>query len=133
MRLHIGKMMRLDAGVFFPVTVDRTIEPFLGTTTTKPHVGLNIPVSFLVDIIEPLHVAVGTGFQSRFDNFGHDISIPLGFEVGYAIGGKDGPIVDIDPFFRWPLLFLPGAPTGLDKVQAGFFILGVNARAYFYL
>src|SRR5262249_40396847 len=101
--------------------------------TTKPYPVLSIPLQFLVDVIDPLHVAVKTGFAAYFDDFGHSFTIPVGFEVGYALGGSEGPLLDINPFFQWPTLFIPGAQTGLDKVQPGYFEAGVSLRAYFYL
>ena len=128
--LHIGKSARLDAGVFVPITVVGGASVAGTTVAGRALVGLNVPVRFIYDIIEPLHVGARTGLQI-FD-FGHakdSILVPLQIVAGYAIAGKNGPIVDIDPFFGWNALVnttLPG------KADAGGITVGVSVGGFFY-
>ncbi len=124
-RLHIGKIAALDAAVDLPITGQ------------KGHggVGLDIPVAFSFDIIRPLHVGANSGIAiDDFGDAGNTVAIPLGFFGGYAIPSKKGPLLDIDPFFRWPELFTPGVTgAGTDKVNAGNFQVGVEFAGFFYL
>jgi hypothetical protein len=132
MRLHLGKIAALDAAVVVPINAGTKLSGVGASTTTA---GLEIPVAFSIDVIEPvLHVGVNSGFAiDDFDKAGESVAIPIGFFGGYAIPGKKGPLLDIDPFFRWPALFTPGLPGGADKVNAGNFQLGVEVAGFFYL
>jgi hypothetical protein len=55
---------------------------------------------------------------------------------GYAIGGKNGPILDIDPFFQWPFLLTPGSQShGLiaaESTHPGVFTVGVSLGGFLY-
>lgn len=126
-RLHIGKIASLDTGVSVSIAA-----PFKGGSTT---VGMEVPATFLVDIIEPtVHVGVGTGFEIvDFNDAGHSITVPLQFLAGVAVPGKDGPILDIDPFFSFPFFAVPGAPSGADKIVSQFWQTGVAIEGYLYL
>ena len=53
--------------------------------------------------------------------------------AGYAIGGKDGPILDIDPFFRWPTFATPGVEAPGNKINSDKFQVGVELGGFFYL
>jgi hypothetical protein len=127
-RLHLGKSARLDTGVYVPVLVakDAFVSPNL-----KPYPGLKVPVSFLYDVAPTVHFGVTTGFETLFDDFGHDIRIPIGAEWGYAIRGEKGPILDIANFMRFPAMFTPGADR--DKTVPGVYVFGFSARGYLYL
>jgi hypothetical protein len=37
------------------------------------------------------------------------------------------------PFFEWPELLVPGARAGVNAVQPGIWLTGVNFTTYFYL
>lgn len=125
--VHFGTRARLDTGVFLPV------QSFPGTTA----LGVNVPARLAVDIIEPLHVGVSTGFQIAELNppkgvtVGNTAGVPLGIFGGYAIAGDKGPIVDIDPFFTW-LAFISGAP-GITNPDVKDFEVGVAVTGYIYL
>ena len=90
-RGHAGKRVRIDFGVFVPVTASHTTA-----------VGLQLPFAIAVDIAEPVHLGVSSGIMVESVTGPSGIDIPFGVFGGYAIGGKGGPIVDIDPFVRWP-------------------------------
>jgi hypothetical protein len=129
MRFHFGKKAILDLQPGIPI-VDLT-----KTTTT---VGLNVPVRFAYDIIEPLHVGAMTGFGFNFNapapaTVGDSFFIPFGIFGGYAIAAKEGPMLDIDPFFLWPQLFTPATQAGANKANGAFIEVGVNVIYYLYL
>ena len=133
--VHFCTRARLDTGTYLPVQAVRkysgTIDVSYGSVTEG---GVAVPLRFAVDIVEPLHVGVSTGFQIAFDppagSIGDSIGIPLGIFGGYAIAGAKGPIVDIDPFFTW-FQFLSGIPN--SGVDAKDFEIGVAVTGYLYL
>jgi hypothetical protein len=110
-RVHAGHVVRIDFGVYVPVTASYTTEA-----------GVELPFALAINIVEPLHLGVGSGFY--FQSLSNPFSITVPFEVfaGYAIGGKNGPVLDIDPFFRLPDL---GATEN--------FQVGVKVGSFFYL
>ena len=65
--------------------------------------------------------------------------VPLGIFAGYAVGGKNGPILDIDPFFGWPALITPGVETGgtckncPGHFNPGFITVGLALGGFIYL
>jgi hypothetical protein len=129
--IHFGTRARLDTGVFLPVQTVPGIP-----TGNITEVGVNVPVRFAVDIIEPLHVGVSTGFQTAFNppkplTVGDTVGVPLGVFGGYAIAGAKGPIVDIDPFFSW-FQFISGSPA-YSAIDAKDFEVGVAVTGYLYL
>jgi|HubBroStandDraft_2_1064218.scaffolds.fasta_scaffold24458_2 hypothetical protein len=110
----------------------------IGTVGDGAFVGLNVPVRFAYDIIEPVHVGAMTGFGFDFKapnglTVGDTFAIPFGVFGGYALAGKEGPMLDIDPFVLWPNLFTPAAQTGLSKADGSFVEVGVNLTYYLYL
>jgi hypothetical protein len=117
--------MRLDASVGIPIRAGGEVA-----SGSSAAVGLEVPVAFSFDIIEPLHVGVNTGLiVDDFSAAGDTTGIPLGIFGGYAIGDKR-PIVDIDPFFNFFSFITPGSPIGV--AQPGIFTVGVSARGYIY-
>jgi hypothetical protein len=163
-RIHATKQLRMDTGLYTPIqfgsvpgaTVREPTSPFPTSAESTPDnsVGLNIPVSALYDIIEPLHVGISSGFGiSDFSSVRETEAIPLGFFAGYAIAGQDGPIVDIDPFFTFTRFINPGAqsnpelmsgeaaPAGSTGsvgtpaaiIETGGYVLGVSASGFLYL
>jgi hypothetical protein len=128
MHLHFGKKARLDVQPGIPIAN-------VGAGTT---VGLAVPVQFAYDIVEPLHVGAMTGVNVNFvapngATVGDTFAIPAGVFGGYAIAGKDGPMLDIDPFVLWPVLFTPASQTGFGKADGAFVDVGVNVTYYLYL
>ena len=106
-----GDRVRLDYGVFARVTQsqDKTVVA-------------SVPFSLAVDLVPELHFGASTGVVVSPDA----ASLPLGFFAGYTIGGADGPLFEIDPYFRLPG-FLSTAPSD-DRYEAG-----VTLRAFLYL
>jgi hypothetical protein len=137
MHIHIGKPARLDITPTFPIEAGAPgLAPGAGKST---FIGLSVPVQLAVDIIEPLHVGVTTGYSMILNpptgvTVGDNVFIPVGFIAGYAIAGRKGPILDLDPFFLWPELFTPGTSgMGTSKVDSGNYMFGLEATVYLYL
>jgi hypothetical protein len=136
MRLHFSKAAILDVQPTIPISTSGSGQNLAPGGTT---VGLSVPIQFAYDLIEPVfHIGANTGVEMAFNppapvTVGDTFGIPLGVFFGYAVPSKNGPLLDIDPYFRWPALFLPGAPAPLDKVQAGLFQAGVTVTGYIYL
>jgi hypothetical protein len=131
-KLHISKEMSLEAAAYVPLEI--------GTLTGA---GLRVPLAFAYDITEPFHVGVRSGvgilnFAPDKGAIGDGVYVPLGVFAGYAVGGKDGPILDIDPFFTWPALFTPAntaAPglKGTSHVNGGYISVGLSLGGFIYL
>jgi hypothetical protein len=139
-RFHITKEALLFGGVYIPIE-GGSVDPALGGENSFG-VGFRIPVSFAYDIMEPLHVGVTTGvglvsFSAPTNgSVAENLYIPIGAFAGYAIAGKNGPILDIDPFFTWPYLLTPSSEShGLTAAQAtrpGDFSVGVSLGGFLY-
>ena len=134
MHIHLGKPARLDIVPTFPILTGGGTMGVGGTTD----VGFAVPIQLAVDIIEPLHVGVTTGYGMILnppnpETVGNSVFIPVGFIAGYAIAGRKGPVLDLDPMFLWSELFMPGAPAGASKVNSGTYIFGLEATVYLYL
>jgi hypothetical protein len=132
-RYHLGKSLRLDGAAYLPITRASENVGAMNFTTTSvgaSGTGLVIPLSVLYDITEPIHVGVATGFQiGDFSDVGASDGIPLGVFAGYAVAGKDGPILDIDPFFTFSQLFTPGGASGTDS---GSWVVGLQVGGFLY-
>jgi hypothetical protein len=135
MRLHIGKAAALDAAIVLPINAGLGLAGGGPLAKTETTVGLEVPLAFSIDITEPLHVGVSSGISvESFKDAGQTFGIPAGVFAGYAIAGKRGPLLDIDPFFRWPALLTPGTKgAGADKVDGGDFQIGVEIGGFLYL
>ena len=112
-------------------------------------VGLYAPVQLAVQLVDQLHLGFITGLDMTFNpdssnyptpppppdrlRFGDTFFVPLGVQVGVAVPGPHGPILDMTPFFEWPELLVPGARAGVNAVQPGIWLTGVNFTTYFYL
>jgi hypothetical protein len=143
MHIHFGHRARLDITPTLPIsTAGIYIPPVVAVGGGKTTVGIDVPLQLSVQLIDQLHLGVGTGFDMTFNpgstavpgiTFGDTFFIPLGFEVGVAIPGPHGPILDMTPFFLWPSLFVPGIQAPRDAVQSGSWFTGVRFTGYFYL
>jgi hypothetical protein len=127
-RFHITKEALLEGGLLLPIEFGSlaTVAPGETLPGNNVGVGLRIPLAFAYDIREPFHVGLRTGVgMSSFANqvtggsVAENLYIPLGIFAGYAIAGKDGPILDIDPFLTWNNLFTPSAQAhGLQSAES---------------
>jgi hypothetical protein len=134
MHIHLGKPARLDITPTFPILTGGGTAVTSGATD----IGFVVPIQLAVDIIEPLHVGVTTGYgmilnPPKPETVGDSVFIPVGFIAGYAIAGRKGPILDLDPMFVWPQLFMPGVASPASKVTSGNYIFGLEATVYLYL
>jgi len=136
-RIHLGEKIRIDTGVSVPIsrlTATTTTGVYRSTPvasdTASTTGGLNIPASILYDITEPLHIGVSTAFMVMdVSRWSATSSIPASIYTGYAIAGKDGPILDIDPILTFPTLLTPGASPA---AHADYFV-GLALEGWIYL
>jgi hypothetical protein len=140
-RIHAGKGIRVDTGVYLPFSRLASTSTVATSPSTTPAeatsnvftdtLGLTIPASILYDITEPLHVGVGTAFQvGDVSEWSSTAAVPLSLFTGYAIAGKEGPLLDIDPFLTFPALLTPGAPKTTDAKD---FMVGLSLGGFLYL
>jgi len=154
LHFHLGRSVRLDVTPTLPIsTAGIYIPPAVAEGRGKTTLGLGAPVQFAFQIVEQLHLGLTTGFDFTFNpdstnvtapnpnpppantplRFGDTFYVPLGFQIGVAVPGPHGPILDMTPFFEWPELLVPGARAGVNAVQPGIWLTGVNFTTYFYL
>jgi hypothetical protein len=148
MHVHFGHVVRLDITPALPISTAGVYIPYVGATHLgigpgKTTVGLDVPLQVSFQLVEQLHLDVGTGFDMTFNpdsaigpgvNFGDFFSIPLGVALGATVvGGARGPVLDMTPFFVWPGLLVPGIQNGFNAVQSGLWVTGINFTAYVYL
>ncbi len=120
LRSHTGKTVRFDYGFYFPVTI--------GVSKT---VGFQAPFAVAANVSSAVHIGFTSGLSFQTFDAPLNLVMPFGVLAGSAIGGKDGPILDIDPFFRWPQLLSASPPTGENT--AAVFQVGVDVRWFLYL
>jgi hypothetical protein len=154
LHIHLGRPARLDITPTLPIsTAGYYVAPAVAIGRGATTIGLDVPVQFAIQIVDQLHLGVTSGFDLTFNpgstnivgpnpnppppesrlRFGDTFFIPLGFQIGVAVPGPKGPILDMTPFFEWPGLLVPGARAGVSGVQAGVWLTGVNFTTYFYL
>lgn len=122
--VRLGSSARLDLAPGAPVT----IEAKKATT-----IGLNVPLAFAFQIVEPIHIGARTSAQiTDFTAPGTNLVIPLGFFVGISLG-SERPIVELDPYFTWTDFARPGAKFDNDKISIEKFSAGLTARLYLFL
>jgi hypothetical protein len=137
-RFHVGKQIRVDTGLYIPINrlaTTTTTQSFPAQSTPSDAAtttaGFDVPLSFLYDVTEPLHVGVSTAFTVADDSqWSNTATIPVSFFTGYAVAGKEGPILDIDPFFTFPQLLTPGEAS---TTHAADYMIGLSLAAYLYL
>lgn len=122
--IRMGSSARLDLAPGAPVTIEA------GKATT---VGLDVPLAFAFQIVEPIHIGARTSaYITDFSSPGNNLVIPLGFFAGISLG-SERPIVEIDPYFTWTDFARPGAKFDNDKVSIDKFSAGLTARLYLFL
>jgi hypothetical protein len=94
-------------------------------------VRLHVPITLRANLTRSFDVGMTTGVASYdLSNARNDTGIPLGFLLGYAIPGSAGPVADIDPFFTFPYLVLPGRASPMNSGQ---WEVGLTVTGFFYL
>jgi hypothetical protein len=142
MHVHLGHVARLDITPSLPISTAGVYIPYVGGVGGgKTTVGVDVPLQIAFQILEPLHLDVGTGFNMTLNpdsaiagsTFGDFFSIPFGFDLGMTVPGPKGPILDMTPFFVFPGLLVPGIQNGGNVVQSGLWTAGINFTLYLYL
>jgi hypothetical protein len=118
-REHAGTKLRIDSGVFLRATIAHTTS-----------VGLEAPFALSVDVAPPVHIGFRTGLSLDTFDAPLGLDVPLGVFAGYAIGGKDGALLDIDPFFLWPQLLTLATQS---QSTTSTFQVGIDIRWFLYL
>jgi hypothetical protein len=151
MHIHFGHRARLDITPTLPIsTAGIYIPPIVAEGGGETTVGLDVPLQLSIQVVDQLHLGVGTGFSLTFNpgssaiaappnppfryyTVGDTFFIPLGFEIGATIPGPHGPILDMTPFFYWPGLLVPGAEARYNVVESGSWLAGVRFTGFIYL
>ena len=135
-RIHAGKLVRIDTGVNFtgavPTDGGDAVAALSGIATDflKPaEAGIPLDVSF--QIIDPVFVGLSTGYGILSFEEPADFSyMPLGFFAGGTVPGDEGPLADIGASFGFPF-FLLGASN--ENPNTELWLIGLTVRGFLYL
>lgn len=110
-----------------------TVIPFdHATLADTTRAGLELPLSMLFRIVNPLALGFSSGYGiSRFDRALETSYVPLGFRGVITVPGRQGPVVDFGPSFSWPYLFTPG--SSLQRVHSDVWQVALSVTGYVYL
>lgn len=131
---HLGKIARIDAEIALPITARGSSAAPGSVNPGGAVVGVAVPVSFAINVIEPLYLGASSGVRVEdFGNAKRSFFIPLGFFAGFTIGGRR-PIVDLAAYFQWNHFAQPsgGALGNGDKIVAGDFHTGLAVKGYIF-
>jgi hypothetical protein len=140
LRIHAGKKVRIDIGAQLNITRASSTADMLcvptpcvasGASVPANMVRLAVPLSALYNIIDAIDVGVTTGLTiDNFSEWKTSTGIPVGIFAGYAIAGRQGPILDIEPFFTFPYLVMPWTSP---VTNSGEYVVGLNLGGFIYL
>ena len=142
-RVHATEMLRLDVApaVTLQFATQTTAPPVVsfgsGVATPPPPsssanaVRVEVPVTLLGNLTPSFDVGVTTGL-TIYDtsDVRSSTGIPAGLLFGYAVPGPHGPVLDVDPFFDFPYLVMPGRAA---VTNTGQYQVGLTVRGYLYL
>lgn len=127
LRVHATPQLRLDA----VPSVDVVLATETTTDTSANTARVHVPVSAHYDVVDVVDVGLTTGLTVYdVNNARTSTGIPLGVLLGFVIPGAKGPVVDIDPYFTFPYLLLPGR---VDVTNSAQYVVGLNVTGYLYL
>lgn len=144
MAIHLGHVVRVDITPSLPISTAGIYIPYIGgIDNNKTTLGLDVPVAFRFQLFEPMHLDLITGVNMTFNpdsvepglTFGDFFGFPLGVDLGISVPSPRGPILDMTPYFVWPELLIPGVDgrLGVNAVQSGLWVAGMNITVYLYL
>jgi hypothetical protein len=137
--IHVSKKTRIATGL------DLTIRDYKeenvgivsapGIISTPVNSSLvsetfQIPVTLLYNLVDTFYLSASSGFEHVFRSTDQLTRIPLGIAAGYTIAGKQGPLLQLEPFFTFFSIFTPGASPTTETAN---WRLGLNVDGYFYL
>jgi hypothetical protein len=136
--IHASKKTRISTGL------DLTIRDYkqtvrlvaantvVGTETSQSFTSetLQIPVAVLYNIVDTFYVSANSGVEHVFRSSNQVTQIPVGVAAAYTIAGKQGPLLQLEPFFTFFSILTPGSS---DATHTASWRLGLNVDAYFYL
>ena len=99
--LRLGQSLRVDSGLFVPITFGGNSSVLLAAI---------VPVRATYQITDPLYLGANTGIGiADFSHPGDTIYAPLGMFGGYAISLGCSALVDLSAHIGFPDLYLSGA------------------------
>lgn len=127
-RVHATGSLRLDA----VPQVEFVLAHDTATSASANSTRVAVPLQLLANVTRELDLGFGTGLTIYDVGDAADTTgIPLGFFLGYAAPGAQGPLLDVDPFFDFPYLIMPGRRTQTTNAQQ--YQVGVTLTVYLYL
>jgi hypothetical protein len=131
LRVHATDMFRLDfaPGVTLQFATQTNAAP---SSSSANAVRVQVPLTLLGNLTQSFDVGVTTGLTIfNTSDVRSSTGIPAGLVLGYAVPGPHGPVLDVDPFFDFPYLVMPGRTSSVTNT--GQYQVGVNVTGYLYL
>jgi hypothetical protein len=125
-RLHLGRAVRLDTGPAL------TLE-----NRDVPTLSWSIPLRLAVQLAPTVFVGASTGLETQATDLSggatasssEALLFPFGFFAGVTVPGREGPLLELRPYFTWNELLTPNAsPT----THGDAFVAGVVATDFLY-
>ncbi|MGD0528419.1 MAG: hypothetical protein ABSE49_25005 [Polyangiaceae bacterium] len=143
LRVHATDWVRLDVApaVTFQFATETTTASttVIGGMAAPPStsvssanaVRVSVPVTLLGNLTRSFDLGLTSGLTIYDTSDARDSTgIPAGIVLGYAVAGPHGPVLDVDPFFDFPYLVMPGRATVTNTQQ---YQVGLNVTGYLYL
>jgi hypothetical protein len=117
--VRLGQSLRVDTGLFVPITFGGQSSVLLGAI---------VPIRAAFQITDPLYIGANTGIGiGDFSHAGDTIYAPLGIFGGYAISFGCSALVDLSAHLGFPDLYLSGAR---GSIVTDNWTTGVTASLY---
>jgi hypothetical protein len=137
-RIHAGEAFRVDVVPALNITrataaIDVAVvagSSAAAQSTPANATRLDIPIRALYNFTSAFDVGVNSGLTIYdLSETRNSTGIPAGAFVGYAIAGASGPVLQIEPYFNFPYLLMPGRA---DVTNSGQFVAGINVTGFLY-
>jgi hypothetical protein len=113
MALRAGHEVRLDTGIYLPISIDKATA-----------IGLSVPARAVIQLTRHVHTAVSSGASLPDLKGGWcSATIPLGVAAGYSAPLGDGVVITVTPSVAWPNFIMP---AHADPIHTGSFVVGVT-------
>ncbi len=119
--VNLTDRLQLQTGLSYSLTLSDPISHSLA-----------IPLLVNLNIVDAVHVGLRTGVNLPFKDTGDTMSVPLGFEVGYAVrGSSNRPLLDLLAQLSFPRFLAPGSSG--DVVITDPWVASLTARFYLFM
>ncbi len=115
LRIHATRRLRLDAQVDVHLGHGTIGTPVPEGVSSPGDYSLQAPVDVLYSFTDVFHAGIESGVDiNDLQNLHSTVAAPLGVVVGATVPGKNGPLVDIDPYCAFTSVTSLGIVVGVN-------------------